>query len=117
MIAMKYNLIINISTLDPKICDWVVGQRALSLVFANPKLAPMKISNLGEVSSRNGVKVSTLEECEAFWATKTLNRFGDTSWDDITDFFWNRTKTTKSAGMITFPKTGLRGQRISGGFF
>ncbi|WP_349295664.1 hypothetical protein ABEB22_14310 (plasmid) [Thioclava sp. 'Guangxiensis'] len=98
---MKADLVIAIKT-QKDLTSWEDGERLLSAVFSEPKLAPQRVATFGEVSSRNGSNVDALDDCRAHWAPKGTTVANGTTSDFTLDFHWVRKKMTKSQGAITF---------------
>lgn len=66
---MKCDLIIKIQTIS-EISSWEAGRRILDPLFSEEKLKPQRIATFGEVMSKTGLNVETLEDCEAHWAMR-----------------------------------------------
>ena len=98
---MKTDLVIAIKT-QKDLTSWEVGERLLSAVLSDPKLAPQRVASFTEVSSRNGSDVGALADCRAHWALKATIEAKGAKSEFTQDFHWLRERGAESQGAITF---------------
>jgi len=98
---MTYDLKIEIHT-RKDISSWETGHAILSVPFSKAELAPQRVATLGEVTSRHGHNVESIEECEPHWGLKGTFRFEDAPRDFMVPFNWKRKNAAKSYGDIDF---------------
>lgn len=113
---MQKALIANIQTLKD-IQSWEVGEPLLRSVFSVEKLKPQRAATFGEVTARHGFDVETVSDCRPHWAAKATMKMNGAQIETLEDFNWKRTRVAKSQGMVTFPRTNMKGTRLSGGLF
>lgn len=108
---MKHDLLINIQTYAD-LTSWTVGEKILSPLFEDIKLAPERAATFGEVSASHGFDVHGIAECREHWAARASMRHNGSLHEFPVDFNWRRRKPAKSKGCVSFSTTDVRCQRI-----
>ena len=96
------------------ISDWQAGRAFLDPLFADPVLAPARVSLDEKPRNSSSAYVGAPEDCRPFWGHIAQISVQGRTFDTVWDFHWQSRKPATAKGWVDFSYKNLRGEPTPG---